>query len=219
MPAGRSRRSAALLIAVGLLLPVPALRAAEGAGVANGIFLVAKPELQDPNFRETVVLITQPQSGGGPIGVIINRPTERRLREALADFPGSQASEERVYYGGPVEPGKLLFVTRAATPPKASFHVLDDVYLSGSGELLIETLKRPESKRDLRVYSGYSGWAPGQLQMEIARGGWVVFRAEPDIIFSQDPAAVWRVMIGRAARRNTVIPDRLPADSLAASLH
>lgn len=190
--------------------------ASEIEALANGVFLVAKPELEDPNFRQTVVLITQPEPGGGPIGVVINRSSERRLREVFPDNAQLAASDERIFYGGPVRRSVLLFVFRASTAPAASLHVLDDIYLSGNGTLLEELLARPEPTRDLRVYAGYSGWAPGQLQAEIARGGWVVVKAQVSLIFSQDPASVWGELINRAALRRTEAPiPALPVAQLA----
>jgi len=213
------RRSAALLIAAATLAPgVHAARAAEiPTDVANGILLVAKPELQDPNFRQTVVLITQPQPGAGPIGVIVNRPTDHRLRQLFPEIDALRSNDDRIYSGGPVQRDMVLFVFRSSSAPKAGLHVLGDLYLSGNAELLAEVLKRPEPTRDLRVYAGYAGWAPGQLQAEIELGGWVVFRAEPEIIFSKDPAAVWGALIARAGKRSTRSPEAIPAVPVAAA--
>ena len=91
------------LLAAALGLPlagVPYARAAD-ADLANGIFLIASPELQDPNFRETVVLITQPEAGGGQLGVIVNRPLAARLSDALPDLHTIPDAAQQIYAGGP----------------------------------------------------------------------------------------------------------------------
>ena len=78
---------------------------------ANGIFLVAKPELQDPNFRETVVLVTHPREGG-PWGVIINRPLDLPLSEVLTDQESLKNRKDVIHFGGPVAPDGLVFLVR-----------------------------------------------------------------------------------------------------------
>src|SRR5688500_20360909 len=103
--------------------------------LANGVFLVAKPELKDPNFRETVVLITIPQVGGAPLGVIINRPLGAGLS---AIIPGTKLPDhlDAIYAGGPVQRQRVLLLVRTDQRPDPSLHVLEDVYLSGSRDLL-----------------------------------------------------------------------------------
>lgn len=177
--------------------------------VANGVFLVAKPELQDPNFRESVVLITQPRPDGGPLGVIVNRPLGIPLREALSSMPGAAEASGELYFGGPVSRNRLLFAFRSAEPPADGFRVLDDLWLSGDSQLLARLLRVPGHEAGVRVYSGYSGWAPGQLQREVERGGWYPLKADPAIVFSATPGAVWAELVRRMTRRSTM---RFPRD-------
>jgi putative transcriptional regulator len=176
------------------------------AQLANGVFLVAKPELQDPNFRETVVLITVPQAGGAPLGVIINRPLPARLSEIVPGAAKLPEQTDAIYAGGPVRRERVLFLVRSPERPEHSLQVLEDVYLSGNRDLL-EQLARGEVKVPaFRAYAGYAGWAPGQLQAEIARGGWLVTQAEAAIIFSGDPARVWGELIKRLTARKALAP-------------
>ncbi len=186
---------------IGALLASVALAvAAAQQPLANGVFLVAKPALKDPNFRETVVLITMPQVGGGPLGVIINRPLGAGLN---AIIPGAKVPDhlDAIYAGGPVRRERVLFLVRSDQPPEPSLHVLEDVYLSGSRDLL-EQLARGEAKATaFRAYAGYAGWAPGQLQAEIARGGWMVTSADAATIFARDPSRVWGDLIKRLTAR------------------
>jgi len=174
--------------------------------LANGIFLVAAPELQDPNFRETVVLITVPPGGGGPLGVIINRPSGARLSEIIPGAAKLPDHLDAVYAGGPVRRGRVLLLVRSHERPENSLQVLSDVYLSGSGEFLEQLARREVSVPAFRAYAGYAGWAPGQLQAEIARGGWLIMPAEADTIFSTQPARVWNELIKRLAARKATVP-------------
>ena len=169
---------------------------------ASGIFLVATDELRDPNFRETVVLVTQPPRGG-PFGVIINRPLSHRLSDVFPDYESLKSNKDVVYSGGPVARQGLLFLVRASQPPPRATHVLKDVYFVADPAGIDDLLKRFNPTRRLRVYAGHAGWAPGQLQNEITRGGWHVMPADADTVFEKDAASIWPELSKRAALRQT----------------
>lgn len=152
----------------------------------NGLLLVAKPGLLDPNFRETVVLVTQAPDYS-TVGVILNRPT------ALAHQPSGQA----LYSGGPVMPRTLVAVFRSDSAPSApAFRVLKRVYLSMHPDNIERLLAQPGGP--FRLYAGFSGWAPRQLEGEIRRDGWHVLAASEDIVFREDTAGMWRELLERA---------------------
>jgi putative transcriptional regulator len=188
-------------LAVTLLLAAPAC--ADEGPLANGVLLVAKPELQDPNFHETVVLITQPVPGGGPLGVILNRPTEARLSEAWPDAGAVPEQFDKLYAGGPVARNQIIFLVRGDARIDKSLHVLDDVYLSGDPALLKKIVAADLKVRSLRAYAGYAGWAPRQLQAEITAGGWYMVPADADIIFAADTRAMWSALIRKITLRST----------------
>lgn len=177
--------------------------AGQEIAVANGVFLVAKPDMLDPNFRETVVLITQPEVGGGPIGVIVNRPIAARLSEIVPDTVKVPERYDQLYGGGPVARDRVLFLVRSAERPERSLQVLADVYLSGDRELLESIMREETAVTAFRAYAGYSGWAPGQLQAEIARGGWYVIKADADTVFVADVSAIWPELIKRITTHST----------------
>ena len=169
---------------------------------ANAIFLVAARDLKDPNFRETVVLVTQPRQGG-PWGVIINRPLDYRLSEVFTDQESLKGRKDVLFFGGPVARDGLVFLVRSASPPPRSVPLLRDVYFTGDADWIESRLKRPDPTRGLRVYSGYAGWAPGQLQREMDRGGWHVHPADAETVFEKDPAHIWPELIERATAKRT----------------
>ncbi|MGH8642764.1 MAG: YqgE/AlgH family protein [Burkholderiales bacterium] len=188
------------LMRVVLLTLALAAPAAAAERAANAIFLVAGRELNDPNFRQTVVLVTHPQEGG-PWGVIINRPLRQRLSEVFKDQEKLKGRKDVLYFGGPVQRDGLVFLVRSASPPPRSVALLSDVYFTGDTDWIDEQLKRPEPTRGMRVYAGYSGWALGQLQREIARGGWHVHPADAETVFDKDPSRIWPELIERATTK------------------
>jgi putative transcriptional regulator len=169
--------------------------AAEGG--ANAIFLVATRELVDPNFEKTVVLVTNPPSGT-PFGIIINRPLPDRLADAMPDQPALKGRKDVLFSGGPVARQGLVFLVRGPTPPPGALLVLPDLFFTADADLIESLLQRKNPLEGVRVFSGYSGWGPGQLQREIARGDWRVLPADVATIFDKDPKWIWPEMIERA---------------------
>jgi putative transcriptional regulator len=177
----------------------------------NAVFLIANPGLQDPNFRETVVLVTHPREGA-PWGVIINRPLEHRLSEVFTEYETLKNRKDVLFFGGPVAREGLVFLVRSLKPPPRAVPVLRDIYFISDIDWIEGLLQRPEPTRGLRVYAGYSGWAPGQLQREIARGGWHVLPADAETVFDKNPARVWPELIKRAATRQARHPSPITHD-------
>lgn len=193
---------AAALFAL-VALPAPSPATAQDAR-PNGIFLVAKPELVDPNFRHAVVLVTRSEDAQ-TVGVIINRPTPIRLTELMPGESGAANYRETVYFGGPVLQPALVAVFRSDTPPSApAFPVRRGLYLSMHPESLRMLLAEPG--RQYRLYAGFSGWAPSQLEAEIARDDWYVLPADADIVFRKDMNGVWEELLRRALARKTKSP-------------
>jgi len=182
-----------------------ALAAAAGAAIAqqndpaNGLFLIAKPGLEDPNFRQTVVLVTQAPDYS-TVGVIINRPTNLKLDAFLRDPAVAGRYREAVFLGGPVMQQAIVCVFRSGSPPQAAaFHVVKDVYISLHPENL-RALLAGDGRR-YRLYAGFSGWAPRQLQSEMQRDGWYVLPADVDVIFRDNMEGVWQELVNRAEKR------------------
>jgi putative transcriptional regulator len=191
-------RRLALIFSLAALSP-PAFPA---EGVANAIFLVASTSLKEPTFRQTVVLVTQP-ARGGPWGVIINRPLEQRLGEVFTEYETLKDRKEVLHFGGPVQRDGLVFLVRTSAPPPRAAPVLHDVYFVSDLDWIDGLFRRPEPTQGLRVYHGYSAWAPGQLQKELERGGWHVVPADAATVFDTDPARIWPELIQRAGTKQT----------------
>ena len=177
----------------------------------NGIVLVAKPGLPDPNFSETVVLVTHSDEGS-PVGVVLNRPTALKLAEAAPRIRGAQDFSDPLYSGGPVMREVLVALFRADTPPaEAAFQVLPGVYLTmhpATIEALIAERRAP-----LRLFAGFSGWAPRQLEVEIDTGSWYVLRASEALAFRRDTRGMWAELVAKASGSRTArdAPARIAA--------
>lgn len=173
------------LILLIVLLALPA--AAQQPGAPNSLLLVAKPGLLDPNFRESVVLVTQAPDSS-TVGVILNRPSAEK----------HPVTGEVLYAGGPVMQGVVVALFRSDSAPAApAFHVLRSIYLSMHPANLEPLLARPRGQ-DHRLYSGFAGWTPGQLQGEIASGGWHVLPADEEVLFRADTTGLWQELHDRA---------------------
>ena len=166
---------------------------------ANGLFLVAKPGLLDPNFRQTVILVTQAQDYS-TVGVIINRPTSVKLEPFLRDKELAGRFQGTLFAGGPVMREVVVSLFRSEAPPEApAFHVLKDLYLSLHPQNLQMLLEG--SDRRYRLYAGFSGWAPRQLQSEMQRDGWYVLPADIETVFRDSMEGVWQELVNRAEKR------------------
>jgi len=180
-----------------MLAPPPALAQAEAA---RTFLLVAQPDMLDPNFSRTVVLVMRPEDGG-PLGVILNRPTIVQLRELYPERAELTGRDDLVFFGGPVQPDALLFAFRSPVEPPKGLNITGDIYISGFSEVLDELLKHPENANEQRFFAGYAGWAHGQLEFEIARGGWYMLPLDVDAIFKMNPLTIYDELLKRAAVR------------------
>lgn len=162
--------------------------------VSRGTFLVAAPQLKDPNFRQTVVLICEHGSGGS-LGLVINRRTDQHIAEILPQATGLHEKAGFVYVGGPVQKDNLLILHRMGLEVPESRPIFDGVCLGGDLVTLEEAFTRGEEDGLVRVYMGYAGWAPGQLQFELATGSWLVLPADMKMVFARDPLSIWPTIL------------------------
>lgn len=186
----------------------------------RGRLVVATPALADPNFERTVVLILQ-HDDDGAVGVVVNRPSEIELDEALPDWSPLAAEPATVFAGGPVEPGVLIALARHTaweTDPRDAGAVAE-----GGGEAtgsfepvagalgVIDLNAGPEAAppevAEVRVFAGYAGWGAGQLDDELDEGAWFVFDAAPEDPFAAEPDRLWRRVIRRQGGVFSLFPD------------
>jgi putative transcriptional regulator len=164
--------------------------AADDAKPLTTILITARAGLPDSNFRDSTVLVMN-NIASAPVGVIVNRPTRITVASLFPDLENLAQLNGKVYFGGPVEIESASFLFRADTPPEHATQVLEGVYFSGNRELLLRLLGRDKPMEGLRIFIGHSGWGPGQLENEIARGDWKLAPAEADAIFGGKSEHPW----------------------------
>jgi putative transcriptional regulator len=158
----------------------------------RGSLLIAAPGLIDPNFWRTVVLVGE-HSEEGALGVVLNRTSETAVAEAVPELARLAEGLGDVHLGGPVQPSAVVVLADFAEPPDPEALVVDSV-----GFLPAEV--DPDSLgplRRARVYVGYAGWGPGQLDSELDEGSWIVEPAVSDDVFTSEPEDLWSAVLRR----------------------
>jgi putative transcriptional regulator len=161
----------------------------------TGRLLVAAPALDDPNFERAVVLILDHDEDGA-IGVVLNRASSVPVRETLVDWAELAAAPPVVFGGGPVEPTAVvaLGVATPVATPDTGAAILGRVRLVDLDQDV--SLAASELER-VRIFAGYAGWAPDQLEDEVDQGAWFAVDADPDDVFTDDPAGLWHAVLRR----------------------
>lgn len=186
-----------------LALILAAAAVAQEPETANSVLLVAKPGLPDPRFSETVVLVTRTPDLQ-TVGVILNRPLPLKLSQIVPDESLTKNYGEPVYFGGPVMERTLVALFHSEQAPEApAFHVLKSVYLSMHPGNVERLLRQPGS--GYRIYAGFSGWAPEQLEGEIERDSWYVLPASEEIAFRADTTGMWEELLERTRGKRAAL--------------
>lgn len=168
--------------------------------LAKGMFLVASRRLQDPNFKETVVFLVD-YGMEGAMGVVINRPSTVKLSTVFPDIKELKKRKETIYVGGPVAVNQMLMLIRSSGMPESSQEIIKDVYISSSWKVLERLMKRAAKDETFRIFAGYAGWAPNQLDYERSRGDWYVLKADAEAVFTQNPSNLWQELIRRVTAK------------------
>jgi putative transcriptional regulator len=158
----------------------------------RGQLLIAGPALVDPNFWRTVVLVGE-HTEEGALGVVLNRSSETSVDEALPELADLAEEMGPVHVGGPVQPSAVVVLADFADVAEADSLVLESV---GFLPAEVDPTALGEVRR-ARVYVGYAGWGPGQLDGELEEGSWIVEPALPDDVFTNDPDGLWSDVLRR----------------------
>jgi len=171
---------------------------------AKGLFLLARRNLPDPNFRRTLVLLLR-HGETGTLGLVVNRPTTVKLSEAIPHIKGVEKRERPLFWGGPVARNQVLYLLRDDTASDLSEQVVDNIYVGGHPELLEKLFEDGKPERDLRVFAGYASWSSGQLSAELSQGDWHLLRTDAQIVFSTDVDSLWETLIDRKDPRGILV--------------
>ncbi len=158
----------------------------------QGQLLISSAGLYDPNFRHTVVLVGEHDENGA-LGVVLNRPLPATVDEALPPLAELVPPGEAVYQGGPVQPMSPVLLAELVHPSLADLPVFGRIgFLIGE----VSTSAQDGIVR-ARVFAGYSGWGPGQLEGEMEQGSWILEPATVADVFTDDPDDLWSAVLRR----------------------
>jgi putative transcriptional regulator len=173
----------------------------------RGKLLIASPTLIDPNFARTVVLIAA-HDDDGALGLVLNRPSELLVAEAVDRLADVCVDHERLHVGGPVEPGAVMVLAEFDDPSLAALVIADDLGLPNI-EVDIETLAG--GVRRARCFAGHSGWGPGQLDAELEAEAWIVEGLEPEDPWAEAGEELWSRVLERKGGQYALVA-RMPVD-------
>jgi putative transcriptional regulator len=173
---------------------------------ARGQLLIAGPGLLDPNFWRTVVLIVE-HSDEGALGLVLNRPSETTVGEAVSELHQLLDLDDPLFVGGPVQPSALIVLAEFDQPDDAALIAFEDIGVLASGAHEDPAL----SVRRGRAFVGHAGWGPGQLDDEVQRGDWILEPAHREDAFSGEPLELWPRVLTRKGGSYALVA-RMPPD-------
>jgi putative transcriptional regulator len=173
----------------------------------RGQLLIAGPTLQDPNFWRAVVLIVE-HTDEGALGLVLNRPSETTVADAVPELDGLLEGSHEVFVGGPVQPSGVIVLARFEDPDDAALLAFDDVGVLGIADGRDELSVGVHSGR---AFVGHAGWGPGQLDGELERGDWILEPAGTADAFCSDPLELWARVLSRKGGSYALIA-RMPVD-------
>jgi putative transcriptional regulator len=196
-------RSCGLLRFLFLLLAGACCLAAQSknpADLAAGKILVTPRDSPDPVFAQSVVLLVR-YNATGALGLMVNRRTTVPISRALSEVEGAAGHSDPVFVGGPVELDTVFALARTPRKPEGATVVVGDIYFISTKTALEKALGSASNPSGLRIYLGYCGWSPRQLDNEVREGRWYIFNRGEVLAFDAKPATLWTRLIGQAEER------------------
>jgi putative transcriptional regulator len=175
-----------------------------------GKILVANPDLPDPVFAKSVILLVR-YNQTGALGLMVNHQTKVPISRALAKLEGAAGHSEPVFLGGPVELDTVFALARAPHKPDGATEVFGDLYFIDRKSALEKALGGSSNPNGLRIYIGYCGWSPRQLENEVRLGSWYIFNRNAALAFDAKPETLWSRLVGRAEQQIVRLGFAVPA--------
>jgi putative transcriptional regulator len=173
----------------------------------RGQLLIAGPTLGDPNFWRTVVLIVE-HNDDGALGLVLNRPSDTTVGEAVPQLGELVDAGDDVLVGGPVQQSSVIVLAEFEDPTDAALLAFDDIGILGTGTAPEELTA---GVRTARAFAGHAGWSAGQLEGELERGDWILEPAQRSDAFADDPRDLWANVLTRKGGTYALIA-RMPTD-------
>jgi putative transcriptional regulator len=175
---------------------------------ARGQLLIAGPALLDSNFWRTVVLVVE-HSEEGALGVVLNRPSDTTVLDAVAALEEVVDPDDPVFVGGPVQPSSVIVVAEFEDPSDAALVAFEDIGVLATGAA--PGVPTGPRVRRARAFVGHAGWGPGQLDGELERGDWILETARREDAFAEEPRELWKSVLTRKGGSYALVA-RMPPD-------
>ncbi len=161
----------------------------------SGKILISEPFLNDFYFRRSVILLIE-HNKEGSFGIIVNKPIQISLKEAIKDFP---EFDTHIYLGGPVKTDQIFYLHTQGEAIEGSQKITDDgVYWGGDLEIVKELISvKAIEPKDIHFFLGYSGWVPKQLESELKTNSWLVANTSAAEVFNPQPETLWKNIVNR----------------------
>lgn len=169
---------------------------------AKGSILIANPFMRDPNFKRSVVFLTE-HNETGTMGFILNKPVDVSLLELSGDFP---VLDIKLYFGGPVQIDTLYFIHKVPEKLEGGIEITNEIYFGGDIEQLRELLMNQELQlSEFRFFIGYSGWGSRQLAQEMQEKSWIAREVNSQFVFEMEAEQMWREALRSLGSKYAVI--------------
>jgi putative transcriptional regulator len=207
------RLRAGIVFALSVVCMVAAGSAAAGSAnaqsmrpedLARGRILITPRDSPDPHFSNSVIVLAS-YDASGALGLMLHYRSDLPIQKALKGIAGAEKRTDPVYIGGPVELPVVLALLRTGAAPTGAKLVAGNLYLMTSRQSIGAAISERPAK-DLRVFIGYSGWGPGQLQREVQRKGWYIFDYDESLVFDEHPETLWERLIAKTGRSIALLP-------------
>jgi putative transcriptional regulator len=199
------RRAILALTAGFLFVPSPgAAQSTRPEDLAQGKIIITPRDSPDPHFSNSVIILAHYDQSGA-LGLMLHYKSDLTIQNALKSLAGAEKRSDTVFIGGPVQLPMPFALLRTKSAPTGVSRVTDNLYLMTSKQSIGAAFTAGLPAADLRVFIGYSGWGPGQLEREVRRGGWYIFDYDEAIVFDEHPDTVWKRLIDKAERRLAIL--------------
>jgi len=177
----------------------PVVYAQPDQEATTSYLLVAHPDVKHPGYSRSVILVMAHMEKNA-IGVILNKPMPVMLEYYFPDEPVALKHQEPVFYGGAFSKNAYTFLINSQTQPKPTLSVIEDYWLGVDSQLLYKALDNQIKLQKIRIFKGFSSWAPGQLESEINHGLWYILPAQTEQLLSDSPELMWQTLIDQINR-------------------
>jgi len=194
----------ALILVPATLCPAQSVRPED---LAPGRILIMQRDAPDPLFAQSVIVLAR-YDRTGALGLMIHYRSSLTIQQVLSGIKGAEKRVDPIFVGGPVELKVVMALLRADSPPEDASLVAGNLYLLSSKQSIGAALTAGRKASDFRIYLGYAGWGPGQLEREVRLNGWYIFDYDPRLVFDEHPETLWKRLIEKIGLLKVLWPDR-----------